>query len=291
MHVKRAIWFSLLPLLFSPGFIFAYESPGEPLGYVSDFANIIPDEHERAFTSQIAALETSSGNEIAIVTVPSLGGETIEKFAVRLFEEWEIGKAGKDNGVLLLVAPNERDVRIEVGYGLEGDLTDIESGQIIQKRILPAFRAGSYAEGIGNGLGDIVSELSGETPQPLPEERSSSSVFAPFLLFIPIWIMSILARSSSWYAGGILGAIVGVLIGYFTKSILYGGFSVIGFGVVGLLIDYFVSRAYAKSQITGKYPWYIGGRKGFGSGGTHRGGGFGGFGGGRSGGGGASGRW
>ncbi len=288
--MRRLFW--VAPLLFLPLLAAAYSRPGNPQGYVSDFASILSAAARQTLETKLAAFKQQSGDELAVVSVSSLGEDTIENYAVSLFADWGIGEQGKDNGVLLLVAPNEREVRIEVGYGLEGALTDAQSYWIIQNEVLPAFKNGDYAAGIEKAVDKIIAAVGGEViPSESPRESggglSSDTWF--FLIFIvPIWLASILGRSKSWWLGGVLGAVGGALVGTFYGFLWIGVISVLGLGVLGLLFDFLVSRAYAKGKTTGRYPWWIGGGRGFGGGGH---GGFGGFGGGMSGGGGSSGKW
>src|SRR6185295_16176706 len=109
---------------------------------------VLDPASKQSLEQQLSEFEHSTSNEIAVVTVPSLEGDTIEDYAVRLFKEWGIGKKGKDNGILILVAPNERKVRMEVGYGLEPQLTDGMAGQIIRENMTPYFRQAQYGQGI-----------------------------------------------------------------------------------------------------------------------------------------------
>ena len=108
----------------------AYSSPGSPTGYVNDFAEILSTETRASLEELLSSTDASTSAQVAVVTIKSLDGDTIENYAEKLFQEWGIGQKGKDNGVLLLVAVDDRKVRIEVGYGLEGALTDAESSWI-----------------------------------------------------------------------------------------------------------------------------------------------------------------
>ncbi len=120
----------------------------KPLGYVSDYAQIISPAQNSRLTSLIEELERKTSVEIAVVTISTLEGIPIEEYAVKLFEQWGIGKKGKDNGVLILVAMKERKVRIEVGYGLEGTITDGMAGRIIREKTVPSFKKGDYGAGL-----------------------------------------------------------------------------------------------------------------------------------------------
>jgi uncharacterized protein len=128
-------------------------------GRVVDQANIVQPSTRNAIEQKLADLETKSGIQLVVATVPSLEGQDIEPYANELFRNWKLGEKTKNNGVLLLVAPNERRVRIEVGYGLEGTLTDALSKVIIANAMTPRFRAGDFGDGISRGVDDIITVL------------------------------------------------------------------------------------------------------------------------------------
>lgn len=128
-------------------------------GRVVDQANILPAETRRALDAKLSDLETKSGIQLVVATVSSLEGQEIEPYANELFRTWKLGDKTRNNGVLLLVAPNERRVRIEVGYGLEGTLTDALSKVIITNAIAPRFKAGDFADGVTRGVDDIITVL------------------------------------------------------------------------------------------------------------------------------------
>lgn len=128
-------------------------------GRVVDQANVIPAPTRSAIEQKLADLEAKSGIQLVVATVTSLEGEEIEPYANTLFRAWQLGEKSKNNGVLLLVAPNERRVRIEVGYGLEGTLTDALSKVIITNAMAPRFKAGEFGDGITRGVDDIITVL------------------------------------------------------------------------------------------------------------------------------------
>ena len=128
-------------------------------GRVVDPANIIGSATRTAIEQKLAELEAKSGIQLVVATVTSLEGQEIEPYANQLFRNWQLGEKTKNNGVLLLVAPNERRVRIEVGYGLEGTLTDALSKVIITNAITPRFKAGDFSGGISRGVDDIITVL------------------------------------------------------------------------------------------------------------------------------------
>ncbi|WP_336980477.1 TPM domain-containing protein [Altererythrobacter fulvus] len=248
--------------------------PPRPAGPVYDGANLIPDQQEAAMDARLREYNARTGRAVIVATVPSLDGDTIESYAPKLFETWGIGGAERDTGVLLLVAPNERKVRIEVGYGLTPYITDILSGRIIRNDITPRFKEGDMAGGIEAGLNAIVTQLdrSPEDAKAIAEaaaaaEKARETDSTPSIGGIIFWI---------------------VLIIFF--ALVFGrrnrGYRRSGFGnAVGNIILW---EALNVATRGGRHDGW-GGGGGFGGGGG--GGGFGGFGGGMSGGGGASGSW
>ena len=281
--MRRIFLFSLL-LLTSYSLLLtstlAYTSPGQPTGFVNDFAGILKSETVSGLNQTLTQFSKETGHEISVVTVSSLGDETVETYAEKLFQEWGIGKEKEDNGLLLLIAPTERVMRIEVGYGLEPVVTDIESGRIIRETLTPAFQSSDYDAGIIQATEQIMALARGEV---LPDTHSTRrkvfdwTEWITYMAFILIWVASILARSKSWWAGGVIGAFIGLV---FFAGIL----SLLAWTAFGLVVDFLVSRSYKNAVSKGGVPpWWIGGGRGGGHGG--------GFGGGMSGGGGASGRW
>ncbi len=286
--------------LLLPVAVFAYSNPGTPKGFVNDFAGVFSAEQRAGLESKLNAFENATTNEIAVVTIKNLGDDTVENYAVELFKEWGIGKKGRDNGILLLVALEDRKMRIEVGYGLEGALTDAQSNGIIRNTLTPAFKANDYFGGVDEAVNQMINAVSleyasgaGVEAEPIRENSNnfSSWNFSDFfflVLFVPLWLASILGRSKSWWAGGVVGGVIGVVIGFIFGFVYFGITALILLIPAGLLFDFLVSSAYARNVGKGlPMPWWIGGGRGGGLGG----GGFGGFGGGGSGGGGSSGSW
>src|SRR6186997_2683338 len=149
---------ALMVALFAIAPAFAINFPALT-GRVVDQANIIQSDTRAAIEQKSADLEEKSGIQLVVATVNSLEGQEIEPYANELFRKWALGEKKKNNGVLLLVAPNERRVRIEVGYGLEGTLTDALSKVIIANAITPRFKAGDFSDGISRGVDDIITVL------------------------------------------------------------------------------------------------------------------------------------
>lgn len=163
-------------------------------GRVVDQAGLLSTAESQALSDQLEAHEASTTNQIVVVTVNSLQGQSITDFTNQLARHWGIGQAGKDNGVVLLVAPEQRKVRIEVGYGLEGSVTDAASSDIIQRHILPRFRENDYSGGIKSGVENILQAVEGEYVVPERSKREDSpTIFYP-LVFIAFIIGSELLR-------------------------------------------------------------------------------------------------
>src|SRR5262245_4412228 len=134
-------------------------------GRVVDDAGVLDAPTRAALTEKLAALEAKTTDQLVVATVRSLQGTSIEDYGNRLFRNWRLGQQGKNNGVLLVVAPNERKVRIEVGYGLEGTLTDAVTRLIIENGIIPRFRANDFSGGISRGIDDVIQVLTGDAEE------------------------------------------------------------------------------------------------------------------------------
>jgi uncharacterized protein len=231
-------------------------------GRVVDAAGILSASTKADLTAQLEAYERSSSNQIVVATVPDLGGLDIADYGYQLGRHWGIGSKEHDNGAVLIVAAAERKVRIEVGYGLEGDLTDAMSVQIIHNRILPAFRKGDFDAGVRAGVDGIVATLGGEADSgngKAEPARQKAKRALPGAIFWLIVIMILLSSGRRRGGGGLARAL-------FWGSVLNG---------------------MSHGRGGGRGGGFGGGGGGFGGGG---GGGFRG-GGGSFGGGGASGGW
>jgi len=256
-------------------------------------------------TQRLKDLQTRKGSQVAVLIVPTTEPETIEQFSIRAAEAWKIGRRKIDDGALLVVAKNDRRLRIEVGYGLEGALTDVTARRIIDEIIVPRFRAGDFAGGISAGVDRIIRVIDGE-PLPAPQPEASHSVdptllniiFSPFGLLgyaaIAAMMRGLLGRLlGSGATAGVVGAIVWFLLG----SIAISAF----FGLAAFFLTMFGDGILAASQEASRRAgrrggggWSSGGWSGGSwSGGSGSGSSDSGFsgGGGSFGGGGASGRW
>jgi uncharacterized protein len=217
----------------------------ELTGPVVDKAGVLSASDERTIEELLLELEAATSAQAVVLTVPDLEGGSIEEYSLRVAEEWRLGQADRDNGVLILLALKEKKVRIEVGYGLEGDLTDAKSGYIIREVMLPAFRNGSYAQGLYDGAAAVTgvimktSDISEEELARYRKETSGSSASGgsiPFnlIVFFIIIIISSLGRTGrrGRRRGGILPWLfLGSMLGSSHRGTRGGGgFSGGGFG-------------------------------------------------------------
>ena len=233
-----------------------------PPRLVNDLAGLMQPQQVAALEQKLVAYNDSTSSQIAVVTVPSLDGNDMADYAQKLYESWGIGRKGKDNGILVLVAAQEHQARIQTGYGLEGAVPDALAKRIISNTLVPAFKQNDYYAGLDRATDQLISLAKGEykaDPSDARSQGDSSGSSIGFWIVIGALILIFLLRSRGGGGRGGRGGIGGG----FVPPIIFGDFSG-GRGVFG------------------------GGGGGFGGGG---GGGFGGFGGGSSGGGGASGSW
>ncbi|HEX6889298.1 MAG TPA: TPM domain-containing protein [Chryseolinea sp.] len=161
--------------------------------WVHDEANIISASSEAMLESMLKAERDSTSNQIAVLTIPSLQGEPIEEYSLRVAEAWKLGKAEKDNGVLLLIAIEDKQMRIEAGYGLEGVLTDALSSRINRNEIAPRFRQGDYDGGVRAGVTAIIQAIEGEYKNDDPPQRRKSSRRSPLATLVILIIIFIIA--------------------------------------------------------------------------------------------------
>lgn len=293
----------LIAFLLFPQLSLAVDFPSAG-GFVNDFAGILKQEQSAEIEAILKDFEMQTSNEIVVAIVSSFDGLDSFTYSQELFTKWGVGKGNKNNGVLVLIGPSEGlpfpergEIFINVGKGLEGALPDSLTGTILRKEIYPKFKAADYFAGVKNGVLAIIGATKGEyKADPADAKKAGGLKFDPVMLiwfgFIFIsYMVSFLARSKSWWAGGVLGGAGGIILGL----IFWTGFWILVsggiLGVLGLVFDFVVSRNYQKRLKEGKPTdfWHSGG--GFWFGGGRGGGGFGGFGGGISGGGGAGGRW
>lgn len=208
-------------------------------GRVVDRAELLDTQAEARLTSLLAAHEQSTGEQVVVVTVPDLQGRSIEEFGVQLGREWGIGQAGEDNGALLIVARDDRRVRIEVGYGLEGRLTDAQSSVIINRIITPAFREGDFTRGITEGTAAMIQVLGGDplrTADMRPampmgaEEPGGLGILGFFLMLVAIFVIGGGRGGRGGGRGAGRALLLGALLGGMGRGGGGGGFGGGGFG-------------------------------------------------------------
>jgi uncharacterized protein len=268
-------------------------------GYVNDYAGMISPPAKSKIEEQLRAFEQSDSTQIVILTIPSLEGENIEQFGIRVGEAWKIGQKGKDNGAILIVSKQERKMRIEVGYGLEGRLTDLTAGRIIDLIIKPRFQQGDFDGGFIAGVSSLIDATRGEFKAERRPVHQRQRGVPPFLtIFLFFAIFTLILGSLSRVLGGL---IAGVGLPTFVRlAVLPVGIPLmILLAIVGFGAGFFLPRLFSSggSRLDGHRGhgggFFFGpGTGGFfsGGGGFGGGGGFSG-GGGSFGGGGASGGW
>jgi len=173
--MKTSLKFFMLPILLMGSIMLTGAEVPYLTGRVNDYAQILSSETNQLLTEILKAHENRTSNQIVVLTIPTLDGEGIEEYAVDVFEEWKLGQKGIDNGILIVVVPNDRRMRIEVGYGLEPTLTDGMAGQIIQTVMTPRFKNGDYDGGIMDGARAVIDVLEGgELPDRAGGDRSTT---------------------------------------------------------------------------------------------------------------------
>jgi len=317
MHLKSLLTWSSSFLLFAVlffGIVNAVNAEKivdlKATDYVNDFAGVLTTEQKLELSKTLGDLEKQTKYQVAVAIVNDLDGDYIEHYATKLFEQWGIGKGGNDKnsneGVLFLIAIKDRQMRIEVGYGLEATLTDGISKNILDNFVKPEFKNADYYAGVKTGIDGIATTLNGGV---VPVQTESSNKMSNnnwfniliVLLIVGInvlgWLFAIMARSKSWWLGGIICFVIGFPILFFLGFSIVKDLILFVFTITGFIFDYFVSKNYkywqskAASTVGGAaHPaWWAGGTWG---GGGKNDSGFGGFGGGgMSGGGGSSSSW
>jgi uncharacterized protein len=265
---------------------------------VTDLTGTLTADQQTALEQKLAAFEAAKGSQLAVLVVPTTQPEDIAQYSIRVVEQWKLGRGtvgGKkvDDGALLLIAKNDHRIRIEVGYGLEGVLTDAMSNRIISETIAPAFREGSFYEGIDAGLDQMMKLIQGE-PLPPPEHawQGSEHHWGPSILptlFFAVLIGSVLLR-------GIFGRSVGsFLTGLGAGALVWVAGYAAAFAVLASIVGFVISMLMGLPRGSGWSSYPRSGGFGGGWGGGFGGGGFGGGGfsggGGGFGGGGSSGSW
>ena len=282
----RALLFASVVGWFAPA---AAQVPVPPLtGHVIDQTGTLTAEQKAALEQTLTAFEARKGSQLAVLMVASSAPEEIEQYALRVAEQWKLGRRRVDDGAILVVAKNDRAMRIEVGYGLEGALNDLTSKRIISETILPRFKSQDFYGGITAGVEQVIRVVDGE-PLPAPSARSSQGIggigdvqqYAPMLFILALAVGGVLRAKlgkvpGSLVTGGVVAVIAWFVVGAISMALVAG--------VVALFVTLLGGGMLGR----GMGGYYGGGGRGGGMG--RGGGGFSGGGGG-FGGGGASGRW
>lgn len=291
-RVLAASWIETLPLT--------------PNSAVIDQAGILTLEQEKTLESKLAALRPEA--EMAVVIVKSLEGNEIADLAQLIFTRWGLGSKTKNNGLLLLVAMDERRTRIQTGYGLEPIIPDLMAARLLDQQLTPAFRAGDYTGGILAVIAQINQAVKSGMVLDLSSNQNNSNNSGPDALWWIFFLFPLLSlifnpilwwlgKSKSWWLGGLLtGGIASIIVLILGISLFTGIFMIIGAAIFGWVLDLIAGQMYQykRKKFGSDRPWWIlfppfgGGGSGSGFGGGSS---FGGFGGGSSGGGGAGGSW
>lgn len=280
-----------LSVLLSASPAYAFEIPVND-GFVTDAIGLLTQDQEATLEQTLSNYQKATTNEVALVLVNSLDGMPIEQVALDIGRKWGVGSAENRNGIVILFSYADKEIRMEVSTGLEGALPDIVTQGIMQQEMLPLFREGQYYEGFVAGIDAMQKHIGGEYTAERYAAMESEGAW-PYVMFVAFMLLnvmtSIFATTRSWWLGGVVGGIFGIVL-----TVLYSWWlSIPVLVILGLLFDYFLSK-------NGGGRGGRGGRGGFGGwggtggfGGGRSSGGFGGFGGGGSGfrGGGSSARW
>ncbi len=291
--MKKSILALIFVLFFFPCIGQALEVP-QLRGYVNDYAGMISSATAARLEGELKSFEQTDSTQVVILTVPSLEGETIDRFGIQVAEAWKIGQKNKDNGIIVVVAKKERKIRIEVGRGLEGRLTDLLAGRIVDLVITPRFKRGDFDGGFMAGVSALIDATRGEFKAEERPPVKKTRGFHSFLIFLVAgFVVLLLVSSFSRVLGGLVGAagLPAMLhLGLFPLGLVALILSIlVGAGIGALLPSLFSAGG---SRGGGFWPgggFYSSGGGGW-SGGDSGGGDFGG-GGGDFGGGGASGDW
>jgi uncharacterized protein len=187
----------------------ALEVPPGPERRVTDRTGALTAEQIERLDQKLAAFERETTNQIVVLLIPSLEGDSLEDYSIRLAEKWKVGQKGRNNGVILLIVKNDRKVRLEVGYGLEGALPDALAGTIIRNEIGPRFRNGEFYQGIDAGVNAVMSAIKGEYKASPGRRGSPVPPWLPFLLVLAFMVFFSMAasraRKRSYHSGGSRG--------------------------------------------------------------------------------------
>ncbi len=254
-------------------------------GHVVDLTQTLSSEEQSALAAKLAAFQATKGSQVAVLIVPTTQPEAIEQYAIRVTDQWKVGREDVDDGLLVVVAKDDRKMRIEVGYGLEGAVTDLYAKRIINQTMGPKFKEGDFAGGINAATDQLMGLIQGE-PLPAPSQRKAGidqlGDLLPLLLFGGM-ISGMMLRGifGRFFGSAVNGGLIGTILTFI-------GLSLLSAGIIGVIAFIFTMTMGSRGvNGYGGYPT----RGGGGFGGGLGGGGFGGGMGGGFGGGGASGSW
>lgn len=282
----------LLTVLFLCGTALAVDFP-EYQNFANDYTNTLSQQTIDSLNAQLKSYESETGTEIAVVLITSTDDMPIWQYATELGNTWGVGKSKIDNGAILVIAKDDRNLHIAIGSQLEGALTDLEAKDIVDFVITPQFKNGDFDTGVVNGIAGMFAAIAGESFTDLrmggggETETNVIGIIFFAIFFVLPWLGAILGRSKRIWPGAVVGGAGGAAGGLLLSFALWGiAAAVIGLGLFGLFFDWIVSRNYKKAASSGSHiAWWAGGGRGGSSGG------FGGFGGGGFSGGGAGGSW
>jgi uncharacterized protein len=273
-------------LLFPPAYT-AAEIAVPPLkARVTDLTATLTSDQRAALEQKLAALEARKGSQVAVLLVPTTQPETVEQYAIRVFDQWKLGRKGTDDGVLLLVAKNDRQLRIEVGYGLEGAIPDAIARRVIDEDIVPLFKQGNFYGGISAGTDRVSKLIEGESMPPPRRTAAPASGWSAETLFIGFIILAMASQLLHSLLGRFLGAGVAGVAAGIVGYVLAGLAAAAIIGLIAFVISLFIGATGRQGR-----GWSSGGNWSSGGGSWSSGGGGFSGGGGSSGGGGASGSW
>lgn len=289
LPARLAVWLLGLLLLVGAGFSCADEQQVIPrlAARVTDLTSTLDVEQRRRLDARLAAFENAKGSQIAVLIVPTVQPESIEQYALRVVESWKLGRRGVDDGALLLIAKDDRKLRIEVGYGLEGALNDATAKRIISETIGPRFKKGDFYGGIDAGVTAMMQVITGEALPPAARVEGARRAdvddhFEMLLLigFVLVFVVGGVLRAifGRFLAAGMVGVAAGVIAAMLISSLLIAAV----LGVAAAIVSLFLGMRGGTGWSSGGISW--------GGGGGRSSGGFSG-GGGSFGGGGASGDW
>ncbi len=209
-------FFTVLPA------ISALEIPRRAEGYVNDWAGLLTASAKAALEAQLRSFEDKTSNQVVVVTFPSLEGQSLEDFSIRLADAWKVGQKGRNNGVIFLIFRDDRKMRIEVGYGLEGVFPDLIAGRIIREVVVPYFRKGDTAGGIAAGVNAILQATQGEF-KGTPQATENNAILRLFLLLLVFGLFHFISRRGIYQINGRGGRLGGFYGGFPMGGGSFGG--------------------------------------------------------------------